>query len=273
MRSAILLIGLVAFATAANIPFTNCGSSNYQAQVTSVGATPWPPVMGQNVQVVVNANALEQITGGAYELKISFMGLQILDKTGPLTDLGISLPVAPGPFTATYSQAVPSLPIHGAVVITFTATDAAGAPLVCVQVNTNIAQAALPTPPAPLGDNIPFTNCGQSSDKATLSSVTASPWPPVQGQELSLVVNGNSLEVVSAGNYEAKVYFLGIEVEDKTGTLASLNIPMPIQAGPFSITKTEKIPQIPIHGAVTIVLTATDQNSNELLCVQINTNI
>jgi hypothetical protein len=273
---AVFLLGLIALATAAtaaNIPFTNCGASNDQATVQSVSATPWPPVQGQTISVTVSATSLEQITGGNYDMKIYFMGIQVNDQTGTLASLGAKLPIAPGPFTVSYSQAVPTLPIHGQVQIVWSATDQSGAPLVCVQITTTISETVVPEVSLKLRDNIPFTNCGNSGDKASLSSVTATPWPPQQGQELTLNVNGVSTEQITSGNYEVKVYFLGIQVEDKTGTLASLGIKLPIAQGPFTITKSQSIPQIPIHGEVKLVITATDQNSAELLCVEIDTNI
>jgi hypothetical protein len=229
-------------------------------------------VQGQVVTINVNAVSREQITGGNYDMKILFMGIQVDEQKGTLASLGAPLPIAPGPFTVKVTQNVPSLPIHGPVTIVWSATDQSGAPLVCVSINTNI-MAGVPSVIPPLRQNVPFTNCGSSSDQATLNNVQATPWPPQQGQSLTVEIDGTSKEVVSSGNYDAKVYFLGIEVEDKTGTLASLGVTLPIPVGAFSFKKTHDIPNLPIHGQVQLVLSATDQNGNELVCASITTTI
>jgi len=133
-----------------------------------------------------------------------------------------------------------------------------------------LAFAALPSSSALV--TIPFTNCGSSSDHITISSAQANVWPPVPGQALNLVLAGSTDEDITAGTYEASVTFDWIPVLDKKGNINEL-VTLPLKKGPVTITKSVSLPSSIPSGSIDIHVTALDQSSQELICVDISANI
>jgi len=124
---------------------------------------------------------------------------------------------------------------------------------------------------------VPYTNCGTSGDKATIKSITADPFPPVKGADITVDVSGTLQVTVDRGShYEIDVSFDGIQLLQKTGDLCDLSpdkFKCPVAAGPLDISDTLNIPSIAPSGTYDIKVIAKDQAGEELLCVSIELDL
>lgn len=123
---------------------------------------------------------------------------------------------------------------------------------------------------------IPFKTCG-SAPIVTVTTAEATSWPPASGASEQLVLQGNVGKEVSGGNYAAVVEFDGIPLISKSGTLADLakklNVTLPWPAGPLNFNDTITVPTIPLHGAVTVSVSANNTAGDNILCFSISANI
>jgi len=119
---------------------------------------------------------------------------------------------------------------------------------------------------------VPFTYCDQQPDHLHVITAEANPWPPVLGQDIWFSIVIELDEDVTAGNYEGIVWFDGIQLADEKGTLASLNI-SEIPSGTYNITKSKKLPWLPIMGDVKIQASLTDQNGDYVSCIVLEASI
>jgi hypothetical protein len=115
---------------------------------------------------------------------------------------------------------------------------------------------------------IPYDNCGGASDHIKVSSATASVWPPVPGQQVTISLQGALNELLTGGSYIVQVSFDGFPIVNQQGFLKDLpNITWPIQAGPINIQKTVTVPTIvPAGSNVVVNVSALDQNGQSLVC-------
>jgi len=114
--------------------------------------------------------------------------------------------------------------------------------------------------------DIPFTNCGSSTDLLNITRLTSSVWPPVLGQPLTVSGSGSLLADVDAGTFETKVSYLGLPLIEKKGDLGSLTT-LPIKAGSPSITQTITLPSSLPPGDYNIQAAAVDEAGNSIGCV------
>lgn len=125
-------------AMAAPAPFTNCADSGAHFRVDSVDITPQPLVPGKKVSISVRGLLDEQLTGGSYTADVRYMGVSVLDWTGPISDL-ITLPAPAGPATMAASMKVPREAPEGSYELRFAAVDQNSAALTCLVVPFRIA--------------------------------------------------------------------------------------------------------------------------------------
>lgn len=121
--------------------------------------------------------------------------------------------------------------------------------------------------------NVPFKSC--DTGKATVSSLTATPYPPVKGKPVTITASGDLSEQLTTGTYHIDVEFLGITLLKKTGNLCDLSskFKCPHPSGKISLDVVETIPSEAPDGQYTIILNSTDQNNAELLCIQLSLDI
>jgi len=124
--------------------------------------------------------------------------------------------------------------------------------------------------PLCLGADIPFTDCG--STKFTVSKVTGSSWPPKAGSDEVVNVVGSVSEQITGGTYEAKVKFDGIQIDDLKGNIGDL-VSLPIGPGAVNLQKDFPVPSTLPPGTIQITVTATDQDNNQIVCVQLETKV
>jgi len=271
--ASLALLALPAAVSAVNIPYTNCGTSTDHITISTATASVWPPVPGQALDIVLAGATDEDITGGTYEAKVTFDFIPVLDKSGNIAEL-VKLPVSKGAATITKSVTLPASIPSGAVTIHVTASDQASQELVCIDISAQIG-AELPKImvhnfgfEAFATVDVPFTNCGSASDILNITSLTASVWPPVAGQALSIAGSGILAKDVVSGSFDAKVSYSGIPLIDKSGDLSTVTT-LPMKAGSSSISKSVVLPSTLPGGAYAITASATDGTGASIGCVQI----
>lgn len=124
-------------AQASPAPFTSC-ASDAKLQVTSVDIEPQPLVPGKKVTVRVSGTLSEQLTGGAYDADIRYMGVSVQHLSGSVGEL-ITLPAQPGPVIVQRTMKVPNRAPSGSYELSVSATDQNGAPLTCLTVPFHVA--------------------------------------------------------------------------------------------------------------------------------------
>lgn len=119
------------------------------------------------------------------------------------------------------------------------------------------------------GTPIPWTDCSTNA-LIHVNTLDATPWPPVEGQDLSLKVDAVLDEAITEdATYSITAKVFGVKVFSQEGKLADLDAPagtFPVPAGEFERQMTEAIPSLPISGTAKIHLTASDKDGNELIC-------
>jgi len=115
--------------------------------------------------------------------------------------------------------------------------------------------------------NIPYNDCNESGHVKILN-VTANNWPPVKGSNLILNVTGNADEKVTSGTYNLQVTYYGITIINQNGDLSTF-IQLPAGPGIVNISYSEDLPSSAPSGPYVVTISTLDQNSQNLLCLQV----
>eukprot|EP00026_Physarum_polycephalum_P020798 Phypoly_transcript_23611.p1 GENE.Phypoly_transcript_23611~~Phypoly_transcript_23611.p1 ORF type:complete len:160 (+),score=28.23 Phypoly_transcript_23611:62-481(+) len=119
-----------------------------------------------------------------------------------------------------------------------------------------------------------WTNCGTSSDKFQLSTVTITPNPIVKGQNVTISVTGTMEETVTSGTASVKVEYGIITVFNKDESICDPPVlPCPIPQGPWTKVYTVLLPGDAPGGTYKAQSTVVDQNNAQLLCVNADLKI
>jgi cathepsin B len=129
---------------------------------------------------------------------------------------------------------------------------------------------------AAVATTVPFTDCsnGQKTH-IKISSIDATPYPPVKGQPVTVSVSGSVDEQVVGGSYSLNVSVFGVQIFSQTGDICTLSpkFPCPFQQGPIQLQVTETIPGFAPSGTFEVAVSGTDQNTQLLMCVQVKIQI
>jgi len=118
---------------------------------------------------------------------------------------------------------------------------------------------------------VPYKNCGKSSDIIQIVSLRADKWPPVRGQPMTVMLNGQVSRSISNGDYEAVVKFNGFQILDKTGKLSDIQgLPLPIPAGNYQQNLTFTVPSWIPAGQVDAHVTLYDNTGAECICLDLS---
>jgi len=119
---------------------------------------------------------------------------------------------------------------------------------------------------------IPYKDCGSPLLKITSLDGT---YPFKKGVDLVINVNGTLLKDITAGVFTLDVKLFGVKVFGQTGDLClwSKTFTCPAGKGDHTISVTQAIPAISPSGQYDIVLKATDQDKQPILCIDVLTNI
>lgn len=132
LTGAIAVTGPVAPATAASLPFTSCGAKT-SATVTGVDVTPHPLRPGRDAKVTLRGTLKKRVTGGSYDLRVTYSGAPLLHRSGNLADL-VRLPVPAGDFRFRKTVPVPRQAPSGRYNLQLTAADKDSRRLLCISV-------------------------------------------------------------------------------------------------------------------------------------------
>lgn len=116
-----------------------------------------------------------------------------------------------------------------------------------------------------------WSDCGSSSDILSDVSVSISPNPPVKGKTLTVDASGTISSEITSGNINAVIDVLGIPVINKNIDLcsASPKVTCPIPAGQHSLEVSQLIPSSVPSGEYTGKVVATNQDGQQIACVNL----
>lgn len=150
LYSTLLALLMLACTALEPVVFKNCGTAANKATITSTSIVPNPPVLGSNFTASGNGMLLTTVTGGHYNVIVTFAGIQVIDHTGPVCGpssfplpLGLgtvevtalTCPATPGPTGITTVIPVSKYAPSGAVVVSVHSYDQAGDELMCYTLN------------------------------------------------------------------------------------------------------------------------------------------
>eukprot|EP00824_Muranothrix_gubernata_P018948 TRINITY_DN38454_c0_g1_i1.p2 TRINITY_DN38454_c0_g1~~TRINITY_DN38454_c0_g1_i1.p2 ORF type:complete len:182 (-),score=39.15 TRINITY_DN38454_c0_g1_i1:54-599(-) len=127
----------------APVPFTPCPGT-YDLTISCACISPSPPKKGQAAHIAMQYDLTKTITGGQYEAKVSYMGIQVLDQKDDVCNLdpqGHPCPwqTATGAVLAKDFD-IPSASPSGTYKVSLSATDQDGSGLFCCDLSMKIAQ-------------------------------------------------------------------------------------------------------------------------------------
>eukprot|EP01137_Pigoraptor_chileana_P025666 Opistho-2@95459 len=117
-----------------------------------------------------------------------------------------------------------------------------------------------------------WTPCTATGDHFTPTNVVITPASPVKGQPLTVAVNGTLDESVTGGSVEIVIKYLGISIVNEKKDLCTLDSahPCPFAQGVFSLTEGATIPSIAPSGTYKGTVKLSDQNGQEIYCVNLD---
>ncbi|XP_065915376.1 putative phosphatidylglycerol/phosphatidylinositol transfer protein DDB_G0282107 [Dysidea avara] len=115
-------------------------------------------------------------------------------------------------------------------------------------------------------------SCGTSNDKVKNAHLTFSPDPPQVNEYIKFHISGILTEQVDGGEVRETGFFGTHVISDQTydlcNFLSTVNISCPLHPGPYegaSLSR-HRIPPAIAPGEYSLVINATDENHNSLLC-------
>jgi len=282
-----VLLALVAFCAAVPVPTKNCGSAADLIKIDFADASAWPVQRGKEEKLSIRLLISEPISDGTYQLKLTFNGLPLIDKSGKLHELGLPLPIPKGPYLHNMTINVPGFIPAGTAAAHLVIKNQAGKAAICVQVDVPFkvetespseVMNALFVPeavkPYEVGVPIPVKNCGKATDIFKVTQADASIWPPKVGFPLTLKLNGTLTSDITGGRYEAKVKLGGIQIIDQKGTIQDLvklfNLTLPIHAGNYGTVQSFTIPAVVPKIPLELWAQGFNQNGTEIVCLDVN---
>jgi hypothetical protein len=115
-------------------------------------------------------------------------------------------------------------------------------------------------------------NCGNAQSPLQITSLSLSPDPPIRGQLFDLDIQFNNTgQPITNGSLVTQITFDYIPFNPITIPLCEY-INCPLEIGPNSINKSTTWPDS-VSGLISCNLSLQDIQSNQLLCVQIDTKV
>lgn len=118
------------------LEWVNCSTWTDQLAIEKVEANLWPPKRNQSLTVSVSGVAKESFIYGEYNRTIVYRGYSLPSTIGPLSDLGIKLPTAPGPLKLIiFNDTIPDVAPEGDYDIYTKANDHNHFEIICVKIS------------------------------------------------------------------------------------------------------------------------------------------
>jgi len=120
-----------------------------------------------------------------------------------------------------------------------------------------------------------WTSCGTASDHFTIDNVVVTPSTPVKGELVIVSATGTLNEEVTAGNVHVTVKYGFITLINQNVDFCSSEnpVPCPVPAGTYTHTVNATIPANAPSGTYKANIVATDQNSQEIACIDVTLNL
>jgi hypothetical protein len=119
-------------------------------------------------------------------------------------------------------------------------------------------------------NDIPFKNCGSSSDLVSISSLNLNPFPAKKGSTVSTVIAGTLNKGFNSGHWSVTVQS-GIVKKTVTGDICAdlkqQGGSCPVASGPVNFTHAQAIPSIAPSGTYHITSVST-ADAGRLFCIQ-----
>eukprot|EP01133_Synstelium_polycarpum_P014230 gene14230-16790_t len=114
-----------------------------------------------------------------------------------------------------------------------------------------------------------WSSCGTASDHFTIGNVVITPDPPQKGQNINVTASGTLNEQVTSGNVALLVKYGFITLINKNLPLCepANPFPCPLAAGPYEKSIVQMIPDAAPPGTYTAHVVVTDQNNQEIACI------
>lgn len=118
------------------IPWTNCSTWTDQLLVESVTVNKWPPTRNAQLSVFVDGVAKESLIYGQYNKTIVYRGYALPSIFGSLDDLGVQLPIHPGPVQwVIWNTTIPEVAPIGNYDLIIKAREQDQAEIFCIQLS------------------------------------------------------------------------------------------------------------------------------------------
>jgi len=125
------------------IPFKNCGKAGDKLTVTKAEASVWPPKVGAPITVALNATLSQDVSGGKYEAKVKFMGLQIIDQKGTIEEVAkqfnLTLPIKAGAYGLYRTETIPAIVPKAPIEVWIQAFNQKGDQIMCLDLEAKLS--------------------------------------------------------------------------------------------------------------------------------------
>jgi len=116
--------------------------------------------------------------------------------------------------------------------------------------------------------SVPYKTCGSATDDVNITSLVSNSWPPSKGSTLSLNITGNNSKDITSGGYTISITVNGVPLPDITGDIDVFR-PLPWPVGELLCTYSQDIPSIAPSGQYKVKISAVDQDSVEIFCINV----
>jgi len=115
---------------------------------------------------------------------------------------------------------------------------------------------------------VKYGQCNANPSHLTILTVTSDEWPPKKGDDLSITFNGTLDETITSGEYTISIKFDGFPLPSSSGNINDIN-PLPWNKGPIAFTFPVDIPSSSPSGSYSVTVSAKEQTSSQLFCVDL----
>jgi hypothetical protein len=142
----------------------------------------------------------------------------------------------------------------------------------CLWATLSLLLTLLSKPLAAIGGSPSWRSCANSDAVFQISAVDLDPLTPVHGQPFSYMLSGTASREVQDASIQATVYYWGVPVYTKQGTLCDPNShtveSCPVEPGPITMQHHDLLPEHAPRGHYSFRIAATeDGTGTQLMCI------
>jgi len=122
-----------------------------------------------------------------------------------------------------------------------------------------------------------WKSCAQGPVHVQIATLDVNPNPPVIGQNVTFTATGTSNEQITGGEILVVLTYSQIALVNQTfplcSTISDFEIKCPVASGPLKFTVNQQIPSALPSGPYEAIIQPTDQNDQEIFCVDVQFNL